>query len=74
MHARISSQKEIGSSRIYNVFLDNGQVWRHENTHLGSYLREGEAVTIAQTGALGTYRLTRDAGKEKDWIKVTRVR
>lgn len=53
--------------------LDNDQVWRHENEHLGSYLRTGEAITIRR-GTLGTYRLTRDAGDAKNWIRVTRVR
>jgi len=74
MHASLSSQKELGSSRTYNLFLDNGQVWRHENSHLGSYLREGEAITITKASGLGAYRLTRDAGSPKDWIRVTRVR
>ena len=74
LHARLTSQKELGSSRTYNLFLDNGQVWRHEDSHLGSYLREGEAVTITKASGLGSYRLTRDAGSAKDWIRVTRVR
>ena len=56
------------------VHLDNGQVWRHENAHLGSYLRQGEAVTITRVDGVGGYRLTRDAGRDKDWIRVTRVR
>ena len=73
MHARLTSQKQIGSSRTYNLFLDNGQVWRHEDSHLGSYLREGESITITRA-TLGSYRLTRDAGSAKDWIKVSRVR
>lgn len=74
LHARITLQDELGSSGIFNVHLDNGQVWRHENSHLGSYLREGDAVTITKVGGLGAYRLTRDAGRDKDWIRVTRVR
>jgi len=74
LHARLTSQKELGSSRTYNLFLDNGQVWRHENSHLGEYLREGEAITITKAGGVGSYRLTRDAGASKDWIRVSRVR
>jgi hypothetical protein len=73
LHARLSSQKEIGSTRTFNLFLDNGQVWRHEDSHLGSYLRDGDAVTITKH-SMGVYRLTRDGTKSKNWIKVQRVR
>lgn len=69
--ARITTLREAGGA--YVVTLDNGQIWRHENQHLGSYLRQGEAVTIRKA-TLGSYRLTRDAGDSKDWIRVTRVR
>ena len=73
MHARLTTQRELGSSRTYNLFLDNGQVWRHENSDLGTYLKDGDAVTITK-GTMGSYRLTLDAGKAKNWIRVTRVR
>jgi hypothetical protein len=55
------------------VYLDNGQAWKHQDVVLGEYLREGEAITISRA-ALGSYRLTRDAGKSKNWIRVTRIR
>lgn len=72
LHARITELRKIGAS-AFAVTLDNGQVWRHEDGHLGSYLREGEAVTLRK-GTLGSYRLTRDEGASRDWIRVTRVR
>jgi hypothetical protein len=72
LHARLSSQKPVGAGR-FNLYLDNGQVWRHEDQVLGSYLKDGDAITI-EKGALGSYKLTRDAGKSRNWIRVTRVR
>lgn len=72
LHARITDLRSASASSFL-VTLDNGQVWRHENAALGEYLRKGEAVTISK-GALGTYRLTRDAGASKNWIRVARVR
>jgi hypothetical protein len=72
LHSRIVSLHQTGQG-TYVVALDNGQAWRHENEHLGSYLREGELVTIRKA-ALGSYRLTRDEGDAKNWIRVTRVR
>lgn len=73
LHARIGRLR-AGGTGIFLVYLDNEQVWRHEDESNGSYLREGEAITIAKTGGFGTYRLTRDAGSAKNWIRVTRVR
>jgi hypothetical protein len=72
LHATLSSQKSVGPG-LFNLYLDNGQVWRHEDQVLGSYLKDGEAITI-EKGALGSYKLTRDAGKSRNWIRVTRVR
>ena len=72
LHARIASIRPTGNG-AWLVSLDNGQGWRHEDQHLGSYLREGEAVTI-EKATLGSYRLTRDAGGAKNWIRVKRVR
>ena len=43
LHARITELRKIGAS-AFAVTLDNGQVWRHEDAHLGSYLREGRAA------------------------------
>ena len=71
LHARLSSQKAVGAG--FNLYLDNGQVWRHEDRVLGSYLKDGDAITI-EKGALGSYKLSRDAGKSRNWIRVTRVR
>ncbi|MEY2854524.1 MAG: hypothetical protein RL030_1656 [Pseudomonadota bacterium] len=69
--ARITSLDKAGSA--FFVSLDNGQVWRHENSAQGEYLKMGESVTITRA-ALGSYRLTRDAGQAKNWIRVSRVR
>jgi hypothetical protein len=62
----------VGSSEFI-LYLDNGQAWRHQDQVLGEYLRQGEAITISRA-ALGSYRLTRDAGSTKNWIRVTRIR
>ena len=72
LHASIASQRQQGANNFY-VYLDNGQVWRHENVHLGAYLRDGDAITISRA-TMGAYRLTRDAGESRNWIRVTRVR
>jgi hypothetical protein len=72
LHARLSSQKSVGAGR-FNLYLDNGQIWRHEDSVLGFYLKDGDAITIKK-GALGSYRLSRDTGRWRDWIRVTRVR
>ncbi|MET0291339.1 MAG: hypothetical protein ABW136_03175 [Steroidobacteraceae bacterium] len=71
LHAKLVSIR-VGADS-WQLSLDNGQVWRHENAQLGSYLVIGEALTIRK-GGLGNYRLTRDAGQEKNWIRVTRVK
>jgi len=72
LHARLTSQKAAGGG-FTNLYLDNGQVWRHQDQVLGAYLRDGDAITI-EKGALGSYKLSRDAGKSRNWIRVTRVR
>jgi hypothetical protein len=72
LHARIERLRTVTASDFI-VYLDNGQAWRHQDVNLGSYLRQGEAITISK-GALGSYRLTRDAGSSKNWIRVTRIR
>ena len=72
LQARLSSQKSVGGGR-FNLYLDNGQVWRHEDSVLAFYLKDGDAITIKK-GALGSYKLSRDTGKWRDWIRVTRVR
>lgn len=72
LHARLTSQKPAGGGFV-NLYLDNGQVWRHQDQVLGAYLRDGDAVTI-EKGALGSYKLSRDAGKSRNWIRVTRLR
>jgi hypothetical protein len=72
LHGRITGLRQT-SPTVFTVTLDNGQVWRHEDQTLGAYLREGEAVTVRK-GALGSYRLTRDEGDDKNWIRVTRIR
>lgn len=70
--ARITELRDNGGG-TFVISLDNGQAWRHNDARRGSFLRKGEPVTIRR-GALGSYRLTRDEGDEKNWIRVTRVR
>jgi hypothetical protein len=72
LSARIASMRK-GGQGIYFITLDNGQVWSHEASAQADYLVIGETVTISRA-ALGSYRLTRDAGKSKNWIRVNRVR
>jgi hypothetical protein len=72
LHAQIATLRETAPG-TWLVALDNGQTWRHEDSQLGAYLRVGEAVTIRKS-TLGAYRMTRDAGQARDWIRVTRVR
>lgn len=72
LHARIERLRTVTASDFI-IYLDNGQAWRHEDQVQGAYLRQGEAVTISRA-ALGSYRLTRDAGSSKNWIRVTRIR
>jgi hypothetical protein len=72
LHATVSSQRQTAPG-IYAVMLDNGQIWRHEDDAQGSFLRDGDAVTLRK-GSFGSYRLTRDAGKSRNWIRVVRIR
>jgi len=72
LHARLTSQSPAGGGN-FNLYLDNGQVWRHQDLVQGPYLKDGDAITI-EKGALGSYKLSRDAGKARNWIRVTRVR
>jgi hypothetical protein len=72
VHATISRLSTVGTSS-YMVYLDNGQVWRHDDSYQGSFLHTGDAVTITRA-ALGSYRMTRDESKAHNWIRVSRVR
>ena len=72
LHARVTALR-AQPPETFVVTLDNGQAWRHDNARLAAFLREGDAVTITRA-ALGAYRLTRDAGDAKNWIRVTRIR
>lgn len=72
LQARITSVRSLPPD-AYLVTLDNGQTWRHENMRQAEFLKEGDAITITRA-SLGTYRLTRDAGDAKNWIRITRVR
>jgi hypothetical protein len=72
MRARVERIRPAGTG-VYLVYLDNGQTWRHEDEVNGAYLHEGDAITITKA-TLGAYRLTRDAGNGKNWIRVSRVR
>lgn len=70
--ARVASQRALPPDSFL-VELDNGQRWRHEDVRQAEFLKAGDAVTITRS-TLGTWRLTRDAGDAKNWIRVTRVR
>jgi hypothetical protein len=72
LRARIAKSQGLGGGR-YLITLDNGQAWRHESASMAEQLREGEAVSIRKA-TLGSYRLTLDAGKAKNWVRVSRVR
>jgi hypothetical protein len=72
LHAAITSIRPAGTG-TWLVTLDNGQVWRHQDATQGAYLREGDAVTLTRA-SLGSYRLARDAGQAKNWIRATRIR
>ncbi|MEP7313146.1 MAG: hypothetical protein ABI859_11225 [Pseudomonadota bacterium] len=72
LHANIAAIRQVASG-TFLVSLDNGQAWRHEDQTQGAYLRVGEAITISKA-AMGSYRLTRDAGDSKNWIRVSRTR
>lgn len=72
LQAKIERIRAVSASDFI-VYLDNGQAWRHQDAVLGGYLRVDDAITISK-GALGSYRLTRDAGSSKNWIRVTRIR
>ncbi len=72
LHAHIAKLGSAGTG-MFLVFLDNGTVWRHEDSVQGDFLTAGEAITITKA-KLGSYRLSRDAGLAKNWIRVTRVR
>jgi hypothetical protein len=70
--ARISASQRLSGGR-YQITLDNGQVWRHEDGSQMEYLKAGEAVTISRA-ALGSYRLTIDSLNSGKWVRVSRVR
>jgi hypothetical protein len=72
VHARITETRKA-SGGLYLIMLDNGQTWRHEQGSMEPYLKVGEAVTIRRA-TLGSYRLTLDAGKASNWVRVSRIR
>ena len=72
LNARVAELRQADGSSML-LTLDNGQAWRLQNLELASYLRKGDAITIRK-GALGSYRLTRDDGNDKDWIRAQRIR
>lgn len=72
LQARITESRR-STGGVYVVTLDNGQVWQHEMGSMADYLRVGEAVTIRRA-SLGSYRLTLDDGRDKNWVRVTRIR
>jgi hypothetical protein len=72
LSARITAIRSVDVDASL-VTLDNGQVWRNEDSRRTSYLREGASVTIRK-GSFGSYRLTVDGGDPRTWISVMRIR
>jgi hypothetical protein len=56
----------------YRITLDNGQVWQQQESRLGFSLKVGDTVTLGK-GAMGSYRLWRDADGPKAWVRVSRI-
>jgi hypothetical protein len=72
LQSRIAETRRSGGG-LYLITLENGQIWRHETGSMAPYLLAGEAVTIRKA-SLGSYRLTLDSGRSKNWVRVTRIR
>jgi hypothetical protein len=72
LRATIAQLRESAPGEFL-VTLDNGQIWRTDDTIRGRQLVIAEAVTISRA-SLGSYRMTRDAIDAKSWLRVRRVR
>ena len=71
LHAKVTALRAPVPD-TYRISLDNGQVWQQQESRLGFSLKVGDTVTLGK-GAMGSYRLWRDADGPKAWVRVTRV-
>ena len=65
-------RSEVGS-KIFNISLANGQLWRQEGTTITRFFRAGDDVRIEE-GLLGDYRMSTSQTGAKNWVKVVRIR
>jgi hypothetical protein len=72
LHAKIASLHEIRPGE-YRITLDNDQTWKQTEAAYAFELKVGEPVTLKRA-TLGSYRLYRDTGNGKQWVRVTRTR
>ena len=73
MSSRITAMTEVGAKK-YLISLENGQVWRQqESAQVASFFHVGDDVLIRK-GALGSYQLSSVSTGEKNWIPVMRMR
>ena len=56
----------------YRISLDNDQVWQQQESRPGFSLKIGDTITLGK-GAMGSYRLWRDADGPKAWVRVSRI-
>ena len=71
LHAKVTALRAPVPD-TYRITLDNGQVWQQQESRFGFSLTAGDSVTLGK-GAMGSYRLWRDADGPKAWVRVTRV-
>ncbi len=73
LSSRITALTAVGAKK-YLISLENGQVWRQqESAQVASFFHVGDDVRITK-GALGSYQLSTVAAGEKNWIPVMRMR
>jgi hypothetical protein len=75
LRSTIASNREVGQvgSKIFNISLANGQMWRQEGTTITRFFRAGDDVSI-EKGLLGDYRMSTSRTGAKNWVKVVRIR
>jgi hypothetical protein len=71
LHAKVTALRAPVPD-TYRITLDNGQVWQQQESRFGFSLTAGDSVTLGK-GAMGSYRLWRDADGPKAWVRVTRI-
>ncbi len=73
LSSRITAMTEVGAKK-YVISLENGQVWRQqESAQVASFFHVGDDVLIRK-GALGSYQLSSVSAGAKNWIPVMRMR